>query len=138
MEWSIFGVLTAFGWVFGCAVIALILAKHRGERKQERLRMIHEERMRAMEKNLPLAELPELDPDAEERLGEMWRSRLNPRWPLGLGALLIFAGLGMSAALRLAGDPDLRDLWSFGLIGVFLGVGFIVHYLLTRPAAREA
>ena len=62
-------------------------------------------------------------------------SRLNPRWPLGVGALSIMLGIGTSLALWLSGDEYHRQIWSLGLIGIFLGIGLFLHYLLTRPRA---
>lgn len=86
-----------------------------------------------MEKGIPLPELPEYDERrslAAEALGSV---RINPRWPLGLGAPSIMLGLGVSLALWLSRDDYHNRVWSFGLIGVFLGLGLMLHYLLTRP-----
>jgi hypothetical protein len=48
----------------------------------------------------------------------------------------ILLGAGVSMALRLSGDEYHRDVWSFGLIGVFLGVGLALHYFVTRPGVK--
>ncbi len=57
---------------------------------------------------------------------------VNPRWPLGFGAIAIMLGIGISVALRLSGEAYHQRIWSFGLIGVFLGLGLIFHFYLTR------
>ena len=102
----------------------------------EKLKVVHEERMRAMEKGIPLPEFPELRED-DGLLSRALASNIearpwNPRWPLGVGALLIMGGLGTSVAM-LASKWELHnDLWAFGLIGVFLGFGMFLFYGLTR------
>jgi hypothetical protein len=42
-------------------------------------------------------------------------------------------GIGFSLALWLSGDHYHNQIWPFGLIGVFLGAGLMLHYLLMRP-----
>lgn len=111
-------------WVFGVAAVVIITWNLRSKRRLEKLQLIHQERMKAMEKGIPLPEFPELDDSSG------WPARWNPRWPLGIGALLIMGGLGTSTAMLISGEFD--DVWSFGLIGVFVGAGFFLHYLLTR------
>jgi hypothetical protein len=82
--------------------------------------------------------MPEL-PDYHDALRDSslseWAAtlRINPRWPLGMGALVAMVGVGVSLALRLSGDEYHREIWPFGLIGIFLGVGLALHYLLVRP-----
>ena len=123
-------------WVFGFAAVLLIAWHLRGKRRLEKLKVIHEERMKAMEKGIPLPEFPELRED-DNMLSKALASNIeakpwNPRWPLGVGALLIMGGLGTSVAM-LASKWELHnDLWAFGLIGVFLGFGMFLFYGLTR------
>lgn len=47
--------------------------------------------------------------------------------------MLILLGIGLSIALYLSGDPYHNDIWPFGILGVFGGVGLFLHYALTRP-----
>jgi hypothetical protein len=121
-------------WVFGWVILLLAAWHLRGVRRQKRLELIHRERMMAMEKGIPLPELP--DYDERSGPGPLTRAvgslRLNPRWPLGLGSLSIMLGIGTSIALALSAEEDHNRVWSFGLIGVFLGVGLVLHYFLTR------
>ena len=54
MDPLIFSLIWVFGWV-----ILLLLAWHlRAARRQRRLELQHKERMMAMEKGIPLPELP--------------------------------------------------------------------------------
>ena len=123
-------------WIFGWAVLLVVVWHLRASRKERRMALIHEERMMAMEKGVPLPELPEYTEARSTVADAVSTIRLNPRWPLGLGAISILLGAGMSVALRLSGDEYHRDVWSFGLIGVFLGIGLVLHYLVTRPGAK--
>ena len=63
--------------------------------------------------------------------------RLNPRWPLGVGALCIFAGLGYIVAMLLSNDSEMSKIWSMGFIGVFFGVGLFLYYYLTRQPEKS-
>lgn len=125
-------------WVFGFAAVLLIAWHLRNKRRLEKLNIIHQERMKAMEKGIPLPEFPELE-ESESKIiiGKALASNIeatpwNPKWPLGVGALLIMAGLGTSVAMMLSRWEFHNELWPFGLIGVFVGVGFFFFYALTR------
>ena len=139
MEWAVFGTITSIVWVFGWTIVIVWVLQKRAARRQDLTRMIHEERLKAMEKDLPIAELPELNlEEAETSLSKAWREqRVNPRWPLGVGALLIMIGTGVAVALMMSGDSYHNEIYPFGLIGVFAGVGFILHYFLTREPKRD-
>ena len=121
-------------WVFGWAVVFLIVWYVRGARRHRRLELLHAERMAAMEKGIPMPELP--DADYHRRRSSMHHVQANPRWPLGAGAVLAMLGVGICLALRLSGDGYHNQIWPFGLIGVFLGGGLILHYFLTRAAGK--
>jgi len=118
-------------WVLSWAVI-LLVAWHLGsKRRQKKQEWIHQERLMAMEKGIPLPELPSMEENGERKMFAFERP-VNPRWPLGLAALLITSGIGASVALILSQEPEHNRIWSFGLIGVFVGIGLILHYWLTR------
>ena len=128
----IFEQLIGLAWVFGAAFIFLFVKILNTRQYQIKLDFIHKERMAAMEKNIPLPELPEYDkPAAAMTLLNF--VRLNPRWPLGAGATLILGGIGLALALLLSGDGYHRQVWSFSFIPIFLGFGLFLHYRLTRP-----
>jgi hypothetical protein len=121
-------------WVFGWAVVFLTVWYVRGARRQRRLELLHAERMAAIEKGIPMPELPE--DDYHRRRSIVHQAPVNPKWPLGAGAILTMLGVGICLALRLSGDQYHNQIWPFGLIGVFLGGGLILHYFLTRTAGK--
>ena len=123
----------AFGivWVFGWVAFFLVLRWMSIRKHQFKLDLIHRERLAALEKGVPMPELP--DYDGPQRPSLFAQMSLNPRWPLGLGALLITTGTGVSIALALSHEEYHHRVWSMGLIGVFLGFGFFLYYALTRP-----
>jgi hypothetical protein len=125
---SVFLIVWTFGWVV-LLIVIWQLRVYRGERRLER---IHKERMIAMEKGIPLPEMP----DYEEKpgaLAQAWSGlRINPKWPLGVGAIFIMLGSGVALAMALSKEPDHNRVWGFGLIGVFFGLGLWMHYFLTR------
>jgi hypothetical protein len=132
------GLLFTLFWVFGWVLLLILIWHLKGLRWQKRLELIHKERMIAMEKGIPLPELPDFgEPPARSPLAEAVASvRINPRWPLGLGALAVMVGAGACLALWLSPDPEPHKAWPFGLLGVFFGIGLFFQYFLTRPATR--
>ncbi len=120
-------------WVFGFAVVLLIAWHLRNRRRIAKLNLIHEERMKAMEKGIPLPEFPDLGDEESVMiigggLGVGGDRAGNPRWPLGLGALLVLGGLGLMVAMIAVEN----ELWPYGLVPVFLGIGMFLFYALTR------
>ena len=119
--------------------------RHLWENKQLRLReIIHAERMRAMEKNLPIPEAnEEVFWDAISSLGAAGarESRGGVFWvrllALCLGLACLFGGAGIVTAL-LVMVPESRDMqemanaWPLGLIPVFVGVGLLLFYVLSK------
>lgn len=125
-------------WVFGFAAVLLIAWHLRNKRRLEKLNLIHQERMKAMEKGIPLPEFPELE-ESESKIiiGKALATNIeakpwNPKWPLGVGALLIMGGLGTTVAMMMSTFQATNEVWPFGLIGIFVGVGFFLFYALTR------
>jgi hypothetical protein len=127
---ALFSMVWVFGWLVLLVVVWHLKARHR----QEKFELIHKERLAAIEKGIPLPELPDYgDSSGRSLVADALASmRLNPRWPLGVGAVSIMLGAGASVALRLSGDVYHTQIWSFGLIGVFFGVGLFLHYFLTH------
>lgn len=120
-------------WVFGWSALLLAIWYVRGQRRQRRLELVHAERMAAINKGIPLPEMPDYEGLAHRsRFHGSGERPLNPRWPLGVGTVVTMLGLGLCTALYLSGDEYHNQIWPFGLIGVFLGVGLILHYFLTR------
>jgi hypothetical protein len=131
------GLLFTLFWVFGWVLLLILIWHLKGQRRQKRMEMIHKERMMAMEKGIPLPELPDPGEPPRSTVAEIvGEFRINPRWPLGLGAVSVMLGAGTSLALWLTPDNDPHNAWPVGLVAVFFGVGLFFHYLLTRPASR--
>jgi drug/metabolite transporter (DMT)-like permease len=128
--------LFALFWVFGWAALLVVVWHLRASRRERRMMLIHKERMLAMEKGSPLPELPEYVEPRSMVAEAVAAVHLNPRWPLGLGVISILLGAGISTALAFSGEPNHNQLSSFGLIGIFLGVGLILHYFVTRPGTK--
>jgi hypothetical protein len=124
-------------WVFGWAVLLLVVWHLKAARRERWMERIHKERMAGLEKGIPLPDLPDYaDQPTSFLFGALASLRVNPRWPLGVGALFAMVGAGTCVALRLSGDEYHTQIWPFGLIGVFLGLGLVLHYFLTRSGVR--
>jgi sterol desaturase/sphingolipid hydroxylase (fatty acid hydroxylase superfamily) len=103
------------------AVLGYFYLKQR--QRQARLELIHQERLIAMEKGIPLPELP-LEPTVVPKVP-------NPYVPLLLGIVLAATGLGAMVALWLVlGGPN----WSLPLPLTLIGVGLLLfHWLSVKP-----
>src|SRR5579863_3703234 len=113
-----------FFWVFGWAGMWMGLGYLRQRSRDRRLEMMHQERMAAMEKGVPLPELPDLDPPSR-------RSReRNPDSGLKGGIICAAVGLGAVLAFYLSPDPDLHEVWSLPLPLVFIGLGLVLYHYL--------
>ena len=118
-----------FIWVFGWAFFGLLARRMRDKSKLARLDMAHKERMTAMEKGIPLPELPDL----EHHFGK----GRDIRQTLLLGGILcIFLGAGTILAFVLAPNQNLRDLWTVPLPLIFLGAGQLLYRYLTSDRTR--
>ena len=103
---SIVGLVYVFGW----ALFWIIGSYLRNKAQQRRLEMIHQERMTAMEKGIPLPEVSELP-----EIGRRWRS--GPRKDLPHSQLLggivcLCLGIGAMCAFNLSPDERLHRLWT--------------------------
>src|SRR5262245_59552903 len=101
-------------WVFGWALLGVLVWFVSGQRRERRLEREPRERLAAIEKGVPLVELPRTEAPTHRPA-----PTLHPRWALGVAALSASVGLGTSVALWLSGDPEHNRVWPFGLIGVF-------------------
>jgi hypothetical protein len=107
--------------------IAYMYFKHRG--RQDRLEVIHQERMAAMDKGIPLPELP-IDPPSVPKAPD-------PRATLIHGLVWTTLGVGAMAALLVVGRiGDAPPLWPLPLPITLLGVGLILYYALASPRSR--
>lgn len=93
----------------------------RSQDRRRRLEIVHAERLAAMDKGIPLPELP-LDPLVRER-------RPDPGAPLIIGIVLAAFGFGSMAALSLV--DNFRQAWPMPLPVAFMGAGLTLYYYLT-------
>ena len=105
------------------ALIAFLYFKHK--EKQRRLEVIHAERLAAMDKGIPLPELPIDLPKPAKPRGE------DTKAVLLLGIILSTFGVG--AMLALTGIRDEENiLWPLPLPIVMMGLGMVLYYMLAR------
>ena len=109
--------------VLGLALGFVAYFYFRHNERVRRLEIVHQERLAAMEKGIPLPELP-LDPAKVPK-------PMDPRVPLLHGIAWTALGFGGVAALMIVGPlPNMPVLWPFALPLMFLGVGLILYYVL--------
>jgi hypothetical protein len=109
------------------AFVAYLYFRHIG--RQRRLEIVHQERLAAMEKGIPLPELP-LDPPSVPKPPD-------PRAPLIHGIVWSALGGGAMLALRLIGPlPNAPVLWPLPLPLALLGIGLILYYAFASDRAR--
>ena len=96
--------------------------------RQKKLEIIHQERMAAMDKGIPLPEFP-LDPVSDPH-------KFNPPVIPILGTVLSTLALGTMIMLYLVLPPASRSFCVSPLPFVFLGVGLIVFHFLSRGSGR--
>lgn len=118
-------------WIFGWGGFFWLFVYLRNRANQRRLEMIHQERMVAMEKGIPLPELPDLNPRPQKELGARKRNA-----PLAAGIVFASLGVGSMIALQLSPVEGVHDYWTLPLPLVFLGVGLLLYYSLTRDRAN--
>jgi hypothetical protein len=101
--------------------IAYLYLKHR--ERQRRLEVIHQERLAAMDKGIPLPELA-IEPPKVPKAPD-------PRATLIHGLVWTTLGVGAMVALRIVGRiGDAPALWPLPLPIALLGVGLILYYVL--------
>jgi hypothetical protein len=89
--------------------------------RRRRLEIIHRERLAAMEKGIPLPELP-IDPPQVKRPPD-------PRAILLHGIVWTALGGGAMIGFRFS-ESELRQLWPLPMPLVLLGIGLMLYYLL--------
>jgi len=104
-------------------IVGYLYVKHRS--RQKRIEIIHQERMAAMEKGIPLPEFP-LEPARE-------RHQPDPNVLPILGTVLLSLSIGAMIVLYL-NLPAHDSIWVSPLPLTFLGVGLIAfHFLKNEP-----
>jgi len=120
-------------YTIGDGMVALALAGGivgylymRHQSRQKRLEIIHQERMAAMEKGIPLPEFP-LEPTPERRPPD-------PTVLPILGTVLFTLSLGTMIVLHANLPAESHSAWISPLPFAFLGVGLIAfHFLKGEP-----
>jgi len=116
-----------FVLIFG---IFVILGLANSREKRRRIELIHQERMAAIEKGVPLPELPELDsPNPWNRPRP---EKSYPNAALIWGIILLSAGAGGMGALALSRVPWLHEYWSTPLPLALAGFGLLLYHFLAR------
>ena len=116
------GVIVA---AIAAALVAYLYFQHVERRR--RLEIVHQERLAAMDKGIPLPELP-LDPPKVQK-------GPDPRATLVHGIVWTTLGIGSMAALALIGSSG-PTFWPLPLPLAFMGIGLILYYALASERSR--
>jgi hypothetical protein len=101
-------------------VVGYLYVKHLGRSK--RLEVIHQERLIAMEKGIPLPEFP-LDPPQTPSVP-------NPHVTAMVGMMLMCFSVGTMILLYRVLDADSRAFWIAPLPVAFMGLGLLaIHFV---------
>ena len=104
-------------------IVGYLYMKHQS--RQKRIEIIHQERMAAMEKGIPLPEFP-FEPARERRPPD-------PTVVPILGTVLLSLSVGTMIVLALTLEGPSHGFWVAPLPFTFLGMGLIAyHYLLAK------
>ena len=106
-------------------IVGYLYIKHQSQ--QRRMEIVHQERMAAMDKGIPLPELP-LEPSQENR-------RPDPDVLPILGTVLLTLSLGTMVVLS-KDAAAAHGFWVAPLPFAFLGVGLIALHFLKGKAGR--
>lgn len=140
MRDELFWAVIVLIWVFGWAVIWLQRRKAHEALTLKRREMLHRERLAAIEKGVPLPELP-----SEEEVPE-WLSveadRVRARWllriSLALGLVAITTGFGLCLGFYASPDRGFHGMWTLGLIPILGGVGFLLFWRIASVSDDPA
>jgi hypothetical protein len=102
-------------------IVGYLYMKHAS--RQKRMEIIHQERMAAMEKGIPLPEFP-------LELTEEHRNRPEPPVIPILGIILSTLSIGTMIVLYLTLDANSHSFWISPLPFTFMGVGLFVFHVL--------
>jgi len=108
-------------------VVGYLYVKHQS--RQKKIEIIHQERMAAMEKGIPLPEFP-LEPEREHH-----QSDPDNVIPI-LGTVLLSLSVGTMIVLYLTLDAPSHSFWVAPLPFAFLGMGLIAFHFLQRKTGR--
>ena len=133
MKEEFFWAVIALVWVFGWVTV-WYLRRRALEARSLRLReLLHHERLAAIDKGVPLPEIP-----AEEEVTPAWLrpevERVRAAWlrrlALILGLTALFTGIGMGVGFHLSPDRGFHVMWSLGFIPALGGIGLLLYAFL--------
>jgi hypothetical protein len=96
--------------------------------RRKRLEIIHQERLAAMEKGIPLPEFP-LEPGRKPHVPDPYVLPI-------LGIVLLSLSVGAMIALPQFLAPSAQGFWVAPLPFAFLGVGLLAFHFMKRDAGR--
>ena len=109
-------------------IVGYVYVKDQTRRK--RLELIHQERLKAMEKGIPLPEFP-LEPERNPRGGDP-----DNVLPI-LGVVLLSLSIGAMIVLYQTLEAAAHGFWVSPLPLAFLGAGLLAFHFLNRDAGRR-
>jgi hypothetical protein len=128
-QWTLSGAAFVVLW----GVIIAVAGHFRAKQRLHEREMLHRERMQALEKGVPFADLPGQSPPS---VPMDWVGRLLPGLARIVGFAATFVGLGLCAAFWFAPDPGYRDFWTMGLIPALGGIGLLLYGFTARFTTR--
>ena len=135
---------TVFVWLILGSLALALLARHLRARQRLRLyEMAHQERMLALEKGLPVSDIPSgsefdawLDGRSPERLLDRgWDRRVT----LGIGLVMLFASIGallwawMLSFTATRDAVEVRIAAAAAVIPLMASLGMLLYHRLTAP-----
>ena len=124
MSYTVGDGMVAFALAAG--VVGYVYLTHQSRRKQ--FEIIHQERLAAMEKGIPLPEFP-LEPERKPHVPD-------PTVLPILGIVLLSLSVGAMIALPQLLTAPSQGLWVAPLPFAFLGVGLLAFHFLKRDSGR--
>ncbi len=128
-------------FVLGLSAVATV-QRHLREAKLVKIRsMVHKERMAALERNIPIADV---EPDAIDLLRGDARaqdaadrvarddSRGVRLMALALGLTCLFLGIAIIPAFYYQAEPDIQGTWPVGLIPIAVGIGLLLFVRISK------
>ena len=128
-------------FVVACIVGIGLFRRYLAEKTLIRRREImHQERMTAMEKGIPLDQLDQealsLEPSIQppSRKSALVWVRLTA---LCIGLVLLAAGIGVCVAFALIPEPEANDMWPLGFIPGLAGLGLLLFFGISSGFAAQ-
>jgi hypothetical protein len=105
--------------------------------KRRRTEMIHQERMAAMEKGIPLPEFPNFDLGPSPfLLTRLAAKPASPQTSLLTGIIFLCVSVGGMIVLFFLLPLDKHLYWILPLPLALVGIGLLLYYVLSRRSAR--